>query len=95
MSALRTRSIALTGSDQAVSAARALYKGFTIRETAGAAAVVDIYDDPNSADGTLLECISLAADESVSVLYPDGLEASTGIFVDIVSGTVQGSVRVG
>lgn len=87
--------IALTGSDQVIASSRGAYHGFTLRETAGAVARVDVYDHPSAASGTLLDSISLAANESAREWYtPGGLEAQKGIFVDIVSGSVVGSIRV-
>lgn len=90
-------SVALTGSDQAVRASGCTYHGFTIRETSGVAvAVVNIYDNASAASGTLLDTISLAANESAREDYlPQGIRAGNGIYVDVVSGAVAGSVRVG
>jgi len=88
--------VALTGSDQAVSATRAYYRGFTIRETSGsAAAVVRIYDNASAASGTLLDEISLAPGESAREWYETGIWAANGVYVDVVSGAVAGSVRIG
>jgi hypothetical protein len=88
--------IALTGSDQAVSATRVYYRGFTIRETSGsAAAVVVIYDHASAASGTVLEQITLNPSESTREWYETGIWASNGVYVDVVSGAVAGSVRVG
>jgi hypothetical protein len=92
--------VALTGNDQQVwpasGAAQAVgtYKGVTLRETAGAAAVVRIYDG-TSAAGTLLDTIALAASQSVSLDYPEGIAVRTGIYVSKVSGAFEGSVRLG
>jgi len=85
--------VALTGSDQVVSASGSVYKGFAIRETAGAAAVVLVYDHASAASGTLLDTISLAANESAREFYSEGIMALLGIYVDVVSGAVAGSVR--
>lgn len=87
--------IALTGSDQVVRASHSFYAGFTLRETAGAAAVVRIYDNASAASGTLLDTIGLAANESARELYLKPVHAANGIFVDIVSGAVEGSIRIG
>jgi hypothetical protein len=88
--------IALTGSDQAVQASRAFYRGFSIRETSGsAAALVRIYDHASAASGTVLDEISLDAGESAREWYESGIAAVNGIYVDVVSGGVAGSVRVG
>lgn len=87
--------VALTGSDQAVSANPSHYCGFTIRETSGSAAAVVRVFDGTSATGTVLEEVSLAQGESRSECYPGGIRATIGIYVDVVSGAVAGSVRVG
>lgn len=86
--------VALTGSDQTVRSTEGIYCGFTIRETAGSTAVVRIYDN-TAASGTLLDTIGLAANESAREFYPGGIWVSTGIYVDIVSGAVEGSIRIG
>lgn len=89
------RAIALTGSDQVAYASRAIYCGFSLRETAGSTAAVRVYDNASAASGTLLDTISLAANESAREDYAAGLQAENGIYIDIVSGTVEGSVRLG
>lgn len=90
------RAVALTGSDQAVLDRAGIYRGFTIRETSGSAsAVVRIFNHASAASGTLLEEISLLAGESAREYYPTGVWADLGIYVDVVSGAVAGSVRVG
>jgi hypothetical protein len=90
------RAIALTGSDQAVRADATIYRGFSIRETSGsAAAVVRLFDNASAASGTVLDEISLASGESVREWYEGGIWAVNGIYVDVVSGAVAGSVRVG
>lgn len=89
------RSVALTGSDQAVRATASVYSGFTVRETAGSTALVRIFDNASAASGTVLDEISLSANESAREFYPGGLWADNGIYVDVVNGAVAGSVRVG
>lgn len=96
MSARFANPIALTGSNQAVSANRVYYRGFAIRETSGSAsAVVRIYDNASAASGTLLDEIALNAGESAREWYESGIWAANGVYVSIVSGAVAGSVRVG
>ena len=91
-----THAVALTGSDQVVRAGVAYYRGFSIRETSGAAAaVVRIYDHASAASGTVLDEISLDAGESAREWYESGIWASSGVYIDVVSGAVAGSVRVG
>lgn len=90
------KAVALTGSDQGITLnTRARYKGFAIRETGGATAVVRIYDN-TAASGTLIDTISLTSGESRSeFLHGEGIALqTTGLYVDIVSGSVEGSIRV-
>lgn len=78
----------------AVRAAAALYCGYALRATGGAA-VVRIWDNPAAASGTLLDVVALAADASAQAMYDTGIDARRGVFVEVVSGTVEGSVRIG
>jgi len=89
--------VALTGADQAAAAAGpGTYLGFAIRETAGAVATIRVYDNASAASGTLLDTIELSANESAREYYgPDGLWFKSGVYVKIVAGTVEGSVRIG
>ncbi len=89
------RAIALTGSDQVVSANPSLLYGFAIRETSGSAtAVVKIYDNASAASGTMIP-VSLTASQSAREWWNDGLRFPNGVYVDVVSGAVEGSVFVG
>ncbi|MGE5827703.1 MAG: hypothetical protein ACM30G_04975 [Micromonosporaceae bacterium] len=90
------RSIALTGSDQAVRAAASVFRGYVVIETGGAsAATVRIYDNASAASGTLIGAVNLAAGGSADVSGKD-LWCENGIYVDVGgSGTVAGSVQVG
>lgn len=94
--------IVLTGADQQVGTSSAQgppksYYGFSLRETSGTTgAIVEIYDGTSTA-GELIESISLAPGESARESYamPGGVGLATGLFVDIVSGSVRGVVRYG
>lgn len=86
--------IAVSG-DTAVHTTHGFYAGFCLRETASSTAVVRIYDNASAASGTIIDVISLAAGESARELYPRAVRVSNGIYVKVVSGTVEGSVRVG
>ncbi|MCT2276319.1 MULTISPECIES: hypothetical protein [Micromonospora] len=86
--------VALTGADQSVSAGPATYRGYSLAATA--AAVVKVWDNPSAASGTLLDTITLGANASLQAWYGSGgLRAARGVFVQVVSGTVEGSVRIG
>lgn len=93
MGASYARSVALTGSDQAVLAGAGVYRGICLRETAGSTAAVRVYDNPAAASGTVIGAFTLAANASADVVH-DGIWV-TGVYVDVISGAVEGSVRVG
>lgn len=94
MGASYARSVALTGSDQAVLASPGVYRGVCLRETAGSTAAVRLYDNASAASGTLIGAFSLAANGSVDVVY-DGIYVTNGVYADVISGAVEGSVRIG
>lgn len=89
-------SVNLTGSNQSVITRPVRYCGFSIRETAGSTALVRIFDHATAASGTVLDEVALAAGESAREFYgSDGAPmAQAGIYVQVVSGSVAGSVRV-
>ena len=66
--------------------------GFSIRETAGAAAVVRLRVETVS--GTILETLSLTANASLGVVYGRGnaKRSQDGVYVQVVSGTIEGSL---
>lgn len=86
----------LTGSDQLiVTSTLATYYGFSIRETAASTAVVRVYAGITNG-GKLIDTIGLAASGNVAAWYgPQGIAARDGIYVDIVSGTVEGVLYAG
>jgi hypothetical protein len=86
--------VALTGADQVVRDSHCVLGGYTIRETAGAVAAVRVYDNASAASGTLLATIGLAANASHDVHYPGGIRAAQGVYVDVVTGAVEGSIRI-
>jgi hypothetical protein len=86
----------LTGADQVVSAYPVFYQGFTLVETSGTAgALVRIYDNASAPSGTILGLVSLSPFGSDREYYYPGLMAQHGIYVDVVSGAISGSVRTG
>jgi hypothetical protein len=90
-----TTPVPLTGADQAITIVPATYTGFSIRETSGAAtATVRILDSLVAGAGTVLDEIALSAGESAREYYEGGQRALVGIFVDVISGAVAGSIRV-
>jgi len=73
-----------------VSATR--YIGVTVCETSGSAAAKVRVRNQN-VSGVILDSITLQANESVSYTYPRGRSAASGtIYLQVVSGAVEGSV---
>lgn len=68
--------------------------GFTIRESAAIAAVATVRLRKAAVGGIILEVIELAANGSLTVSYGRGnyKEASGGTYVEVVAGTVEGSL---
>lgn len=74
------------------------YFGFSLRETAGAAATVRLWDNASAASGTLLATIGFTANQSQNIAIGQadaGVFFASGIFVEVVAGTVEGSIYVG
>lgn len=67
--------------------------GFHIAETAGAAAEVRLRD--GGASGDIFVQVNLAADESRHVPFSRPVIFPAGVFVDVVSGSVQGGIVPG
>jgi len=88
---------ALTGTPgtQVISAGPAVFRGLSLAETVGAVATVKVYDNATTGSGTLLGSYRAAAAGDRDVwLASGGLQAVNGITV-VVTGTVEGSVRIG
>jgi hypothetical protein len=86
--------LALSGVSQLLRTGIVNYRGFGLRETAGATATVRFWDGTTPA-GTILDTVKLSANESARELYPDGIRAAVGLYCEIVAGAVEGSARVG
>jgi hypothetical protein len=69
-----------------------LLTGFSVRETAGAAATMLLRDGTSNA-GVILADVSLVANESDRDLLPD-LSFATGLFLDRATGTTEGAAYV-
>ncbi|HEY2086427.1 MAG TPA: hypothetical protein VGH54_10445 [Mycobacterium sp.] len=69
------------------------YRGFTVRETTGAApAVVQLFDN-TAGSGTLLDTIQLPQGTDDRGDFSDGARFVNGIFA-VITGTVEGSVFI-
>lgn len=79
----------------ALSATSVTFCGYSLRETAGSAAVVRVWDNASAASGTLLATIGLAASASETKYFgEEGIRAENGVFLQTVSGAVEGCVYV-
>ena len=85
--------IALTGADQQVLSGPGIYRGIVARETAGGTAVLQVRDGIGNT-GTLLDLVSLAANGYASGTNQE-VRFTTGLWVEVVSGSIEGSVRLG
>ncbi len=77
-------------SDKLIRNSAALVKGFSIG--ASAASVVNIYDGSDSS-GNLVFNLEIPQNET-SMFYSDGIPFNSGVYVDVVSGSIKGSVFV-
>lgn len=82
---------ATTDADALVAAATGLRLiGFSIVETAGAAATLKIIHGATGAGGTELVGVNLAASESTSDWFgPEGIAAASGLSIDRITGTTR------
>ncbi len=62
--------------------------GFSIRETAGAAA--DLNLRLATATGQILFVLELAANESAGIVFPGHISAPGGVYVEVTSGAIAG-----
>lgn len=69
--------------------------GFGLAETAGVGATIRLHDGTDTS-GDVIMRIDLAANESAREWYmPHGIGFTYGLFVEIVSGAIEGSVYLG
>lgn len=66
--------------------------GFLISETAGATAVVKVYD-ALTATGNPIIRVNLAANETAGANFIPPIRINVGVYIDIVSGAVEGNLR--
>lgn len=90
------REVKLTGASQQIilPAPYVYYRGFSIKETAAATAGLVIWDSTSAlgATGSILDEVNLSASESTRELFSPAKIALVGIFVQIVSGAIAGSI---
>lgn len=91
------RTVPFTGASGALALVPApviYYRGVRLRETASAAATLVIWDNATAASGTILDEIAFAAGQSVRETYGPPQVAKNGIYIQVVAGTVAGSILV-
>ncbi len=70
-----------------------LWRGFAVRETGSAAAVVNFRLATSTGD--ILWPLNLAADEAAGIIFDggeDAIESTTGVYVEVVSGAIVGTL---
>lgn len=68
-----------------------LYRGFSLRETAGSTALVRVRE--GSLTGDILDTIPFGANEGVSDFYEAGIMVEGDLYCEIASGAVEGTIR--
>jgi hypothetical protein len=68
------------------------WTGFSIRESAGTPAVATVNFRQGSVSGTILGTAELAATESASLYLETPIAAQDGVYVQVVTGTITGSL---
>ncbi len=70
-----------------------IWRGFAIRETAGAPAVINFR--LGAVAGDILWPLNLAADEAAGIILgqgEDAIESTAGVYVEVASGTIVGTL---
>lgn len=66
------------------------FAGFSVRESAGTPAAAAVNFRDSAVGGQILAVLELAADESATLSLTDLISVDTGVYVEVVSGTVSG-----
>lgn len=86
---------AIPGASGPLGSTDVTYYGFTIRETSGTAAAT-VRLRAGGATGLILETIALTSAASARAWHgPQGIRCDGGLYVEIVTGAVEGTVRLG
>lgn len=86
--------IAITGT-QVVSATPCILVGYSLRNTFAGAANYNIFDDPDSANGTRLIMLhfTMQNESTGAVAIPGGVHAENGLYLES-GGAIEGSVWI-
>lgn len=68
------------------------FRGVSIRESAASAAAAQVNLRKGAVGGQLLMVIELAANESATLVLEDRVPSEGGVYVQVVSGTVEGVI---
>lgn len=88
-----SRAIPFTADGVLVATAGGKLTGFVVEETAGAAAAVRLFDGADNT-GVLLDTIRLVASTSEHHAHPNGIRFVTGLYADVVTGTVKAVAHI-
>lgn len=87
---------ATTTADIAIQTGQAVLFGLAVEEDAGSPAVARfVLRDGTSASGAIVLPVRLAASDSKFLMLPDGILFRNGIFLDMISGSINGSLFIG
>ena len=82
----------LPASSKAIRSGAGQLGGFSVAETAGSTAKIRLWDNATSASGTLVATIPLTANAGLTKEFKWGVRLTNGLFVEVVSGAVEGSL---
>ena len=86
------KSVALTGSDQAVATAQ-VFMGVVITNESGASMNIHVHNGANGSGTPIIAGLHVNNNDSEYLWFgPNGVACPAGIWVDVVSGTPTGSI---
>jgi len=86
------KSIALTGSDQAVATAQVFY-GMIITNESGAAMNLHVHNGASNSGTAIIAGSYTQNNQTTTVWYgPNGIACPNGVYIDVVAGTPTGSI---
>jgi len=90
----QSRAVPLTGAGSgAVSSGPCTFRGFWL--VTSAAATVTVYDNTAASGTVLAQWTTAGANADKAFDVSDGVRCELGVYVQVSSGTVTGSVRIG
>lgn len=69
------------------------FAGYSIREAAATAAAATVRFRLGALAGQILAVVELPADGSETFAFPEAIRTATGVYVEVVAGTVEGVIH--